>query len=527
MSNTEAEAQVSFRGIKDSYFALSLGYDPVRARNDELAKETEDDNVNVGVQISNITDAYSTLALNISAPLIAVLQMFGTTIRSEASTVTDLLVELGAYLERTSQAVKSRGTVIGAAADDVGNTGTQTLYINGKLPDGSVNENAAIDDIEYRPQLLATSLNQLGVELYEIKPSARSEVSEFDGPGIGVEEGTLQSIGPGRSPFFNNASFDQAFRNNAAAAFKIPGVEITAGAANIASTTVAANIAEDRGGTHRSLEITGPCTFQIDFLANGIALTDVVPFIMGLRAKTTGNTDIDMTLGSVGAATPYTGTINIVGAQPFDEYTIDPDTETAWAEIFDEDGRPILVIDVTAVAGTLHIDDLILDTQDTVGGLPTSLIAGLIRPGRDDVHTQARTLTVGAGTFTLSGGAAGDTVDSILIDGIELLRESIPFTTDLETTVGLVVDHINTMPTAPDYEATNDVAAGEFTVKQRKPVEGALTAAITVTDNGGLLVGTPPADLSGASIGEIQDFVVRHAGVALPHEAAATAGYED
>lgn len=527
MSNTEAEAQVSLRGMKNSYGALSVGYDAVRARNDELAKETEDDNVNVGVQITNITDVYSSMALNVSAPLVAALQMFGTTIRSEASSVTDLLVELAIYLDRTSQNVKSRKTIIGAAVDDGGNTGTQTLHINTKLPDGSVNENAAIDDIEYRPQLLATSLNQLGVDLYEIKPAARSEVSEFDGPGIGVEEGTLQSIGPGRSSFFNNASFDQAFRNNAAAEFKIPGIEITAGPSNIAQATAAADIAEDRGGTHRSLEITGLCTFQIDFLANGIALTDVVPFIQGLRAKTTGNTTIVMKLGSVGAATPYTGSIVIAGAQPFLEYIIDTDTETAWAEIFDEDGRPILEIDVTALVGTLHIDDLILGTLDTVGGLPTSLVSGITRPGRDDLHTQARTLTVGTAQFNLAGGAAGDTVDSVIINGVELLRTPIIWAVSLENTVGLVVAHLNTMPTAPDYSGTNDVGAGDFTVKQRKPVEGSFTVSITVTDNGGGLVGTPPANLSGASIGEIQDFLVRHAGVALPHDAAASAGYED
>lgn len=525
MANTEAEAQVSLRGMKNSYGALSVGYDAVRARNDELAKETEDDNVNVGVQITNITDVYSSMALNVSAPLVAALQMFGTTIRSEASSVTDLLVELAIYLDRTSQNVKSRGTAIGAAANDGGNTGTQKLFINSKLPDGSVNENAAIDDIEYRPQLLATSLNQLGVDLYEIKPSARSDVSEFDGPGIGVEEGTLQSIGPGRSPFFNNASFDQAFRNNAAAEFKIPGIEITSNPSNIASST--AEVAEDRGGTHRSLEITGVCTFQIDFLANGIALTDVVPFIMGLRAKSGGNTTIVMTLGSAGAATPYTDSLGIVGVVDWLEYIADPDTETAWAENFDEDGRPILVIDVTAIVGTLFIDDLIISTQDTVGGLPTSLISGITRPGRDDLHTQARTLTVGTAQFTLAGGAAGDTIDSVIVDGVNLLRTPIIWAVSLENTVGLVVAHLNTMPTAPDYSGTNDVGAGDFTVKQRKPVEGSFAVSIGVTDNGGGLTGTPPANLSGASIGDIQDFLVRHAGVALPHDAAASAGYED
>jgi len=524
MATLLADARNDLRRAKDVYLESSQSYDRIVEKADILAKLSEDDADAVPALANSYISDYEAPADSFSALIIAVLQEFSETIRSTASSVSELAFDLDTWMRMQSPrvAIKNRGTIIDAAVDGGGNTGTQTLVLNTLLADGTVNESANIDNVEYTLQQRAQSLAQLGQDIWSVKGTARGEVSEFDGPGSGVVEGSLSSIGPGRTNFFTNPSFDQSFLTGGAGSAKIPGCTITAGDAFIALDRT--NVAENRGGNPGSLLITGACTITIDFVALGIALSEILPYILGIRAETDGNADFTLTLASAGAANPLTGTFNIVGATAWDEYLVSPDTANAWRETFDETGRPILTINVTSVASQLWLDDLILDTLPVVGGVPSGIIGGLTTPGLDDTHTSNRRLTVASGVQAFSGGAAGDTVDSIVVGGVELLREAIPFTTDLTTTVGLVRDAINQVPTGPDYSAASSV--GNLTLSQRKPVEGTITVVVTVTDNGGGL-SVVDADLTGATIGEIADMFARHIGFVPSHDTVATSGWED
>lgn len=63
--------------------------------------------------------------------------------------------------------------------------------------------------------------------------------------------------------------------------------------------------------------------------------------------------------------------------------------------------------------------------------------------------------TSGTATITLTGGTTGDEVSSITVDGINILDDSIPFTTDLDTTAALIADNINNFTSSPNYTAVN------------------------------------------------------------------------
>jgi len=58
------------------------------------------------------------------------------------------------------------------------------------------------------------------------------------------------------------------------------------------------------------------------------------------------------------------------------------------------------------------------------------------------------------GTVTLTGGAAGS-VDSIMVDGVEIMSASVPFTADLGTTASNVASNITAFASVPDYTATS------------------------------------------------------------------------
>lgn len=62
--------------------------------------------------------------------------------------------------------------------------------------------------------------------------------------------------------------------------------------------------------------------------------------------------------------------------------------------------------------------------------------------------------TTGTATVTLTGGSAGEEVENILIDGVELMDDSVSFTTDLGTTASLIADNINGNTSTPDYTAS-------------------------------------------------------------------------
>jgi hypothetical protein len=58
------------------------------------------------------------------------------------------------------------------------------------------------------------------------------------------------------------------------------------------------------------------------------------------------------------------------------------------------------------------------------------------------------------GTVTLTGGASGS-VDSITVNGVNIMSGAVSFTTDLPTTAAAVVTNINLHISSPDYTATS------------------------------------------------------------------------
>jgi hypothetical protein len=58
------------------------------------------------------------------------------------------------------------------------------------------------------------------------------------------------------------------------------------------------------------------------------------------------------------------------------------------------------------------------------------------------------------GTVTLTGGASGS-VDSITVNGVNIMSGAVSFTTDLPTTAAAVVTNINLHISTPDYTATS------------------------------------------------------------------------
>ncbi len=61
-------------------------------------------------------------------------------------------------------------------------------------------------------------------------------------------------------------------------------------------------------------------------------------------------------------------------------------------------------------------------------------------------------LTYATGTVTLTGGAAGS-VNSITVNGVNIMSGSVPFTTSLNNTASLVATNINAFGSAPNYSA--------------------------------------------------------------------------
>ncbi len=89
-------------------------------------------------------------------------------------------------------------------------------------------------------------------------------------------------------------------------------------------------------------------------------------------------------------------------------------------------------------------------------------------------------------TVTLTGGAAGS-VDSITVNGVNILSGAVAFNTDLTTTAADVVSDINSTVTSPQYSATSDGAV--ITITAPDPgydfngfVVAVLTTTITTTN---------------------------------------------
>jgi len=75
--------------------------------------------------------------------------------------------------------------------------------------------------------------------------------------------------------------------------------------------------------------------------------------------------------------------------------------------------------------------------------------------GNSSIITDRTPVAVAAtGTVTLTGGAAGS-VDSIMVDGVEIMSASVPFVADLGTTASNVASNITAFASVPDYTATS------------------------------------------------------------------------
>lgn len=122
-------------------------------------------------------------------------------------------------------------------------------------------------------------------------------------------------------------------------------------------------------------------------------------------------------------------------------------------EIFDNSysdgsGNPAILDNQTVVPPALFYGTGLNDLTSSgtyIGGVDTDLryyvqIDGIEAPG--------------TATVTLTAGVAGQEVENILVDGVELMDDSVLFDTDLDTTAGLVAANINGNTSIPNYTAS-------------------------------------------------------------------------
>lgn len=526
MANALADAQNNLRNFGYTYQGVRENDERLRARTRELSREAENDtNGEVTPAGVLIEDDHTRMNSSLDSSLLSVMRTFDNHL-SLANNLgrNEYLAKL--FEKNSAQnddvQVKSRGTKFGAASAGV-NTGDSVLLMCSKDANDDVIESATIELLTFKA--LAASIDKpgLGQEVWSVQGAGNSSQSEFTAGGKGVKIGGLNATGGGRSSILDNASFDLPFNGTGVA--KIQSWDILSGDDKIAFDTN--NIAQDRGESHGALAITGDCEFQFNFRTQGKSISYLASYVAGLFAKTTAFTgDLVITFGSAGSL--YTATINFAASTvAYALHTLDPDDSLSWRQNFDTDGNPVLNIVVTNyVGGTLYLDDMVAEALVAIGGRPAVIVSGTTATVKNDSHTQECTLTVNtAGDTTLSGGAAGDTIDSIIVAGTEILPEVVTFITDLNTTVDLVVTAINSVRTFPNYIASNG-GAGKVTITQEVPVEGAFVVTTLVTDNGGGLAKVD-TNLSGSLIGTLQDSLVRRSGQYLPHKAAASSGWED
>lgn len=447
------------------------------------------------------------------------------------------VLRLREYMGANSFEVKSLGLVYGAASPGGGNVGTQQMIVQSVDRWNQINEGVTVETFTLTCLGSAQDRSQWGLETYEVRgQDARLVAQRFplEDTGIGILPTLITGVGPalGANQFLVvNNSFDSPFTTaDASSATKIPGWFISAGASNITySDTV---YAQNRGGTPASLKIDGNCTIQFFFAQNNVALPNDAPFIGGLSWRA-GGAYGTITVrvgpagsGGFGASVVTSDTSGVFTVLPIAEATADD----AWAPVFNTNSNPVFEIEVSGwTTGSIYIDDVFLTNYTPVGGRWIAVVAGITPAVLGDSFTQAVTMTAGAGSVELTGGGSGS-VDSILVGGVELLPEAVPYNTSLAQTATDVITAINavTNRTAPAYVASSG-GSGIIDITQVVPVEGTITVVSTATT-----ITTSDTNITGAVYGSIQN-AVRLAslqnglspGGYLPHASSATSGWED
>lgn len=526
---TDTTVVSMLRQLKNAYKVAGTTFDDQRKRAYDLAVEVagKDENYVVAASAGDIVDAFGETGPSFDLSLQGILRLFGPITGTASADRNVMIAKLARWMRDNSKVIKSRGTVHDAADQDPLGTkvGSQVLAVCSVMPDGSKNESATIETLTFRAEASATSRQGLGSEQYEVHGDAINDVSEFQSGGRGISDVRVKAFAPGVDSIVKNSSFDNPFQGSGTS--KIPGGwEITSGDANIERVTAAADIAEDRGRNHGALRISGDCEIRYYFRKNGVSLNRVRPFCAAFRGKKAGAPTFSLAIdiGSAGATYPLDGSWNQGDfTTSYQDKRLNSDRRNAWADAFDEDGDPYIaiVISGSTFGGSeyFYLDDFVLNAMLQIGGRYCAIQSGLTATVKGDTMSQRCTLTRGMGSVELTGGGSGS-VDSITVDGVELLAAAVPYNTSLAQTASDVVDAINEKVTFPNYVAELNGATIE--IYQEKPVAGTLTVASTTTT-----ITKTDTNLSGGAIGEMADFIVRRTGLHLPHDAAASTGYED
>lgn len=151
------------------------------------------------------------------------------------------------------------------------------------------------------------------------------------------------------------------------------------------------------------------------------------------------------------------------------------------------DATPFTVT-ATAVDGG-NVDDQTATVETTVE--PVEEVVGVTPTGSVTI-TSGSPNVAATGTVTLDVGAGGS-VDSIFIDGVDILGSAVPFNTNLIQTAADVADQINSFASSPEYTATANGPVIEISasVESGEDMNGyAITVNTTTIDaSGGFLSG--------------------------------------
>jgi hypothetical protein len=193
--------------------------------------------------------------------------------------------------------------------------------------------------------------------------------------------------------------------------------------------------------------------------------------------------------------------------------------------VFDTDGNPFFEIEVSNFAtGPIYIDDSFCEEMTFIAGRWAKIVSGVTAAIKGDKFTQACTLDYGVGSVELTGGAGGQitsiTVDHADYGAVSLLTAAIPYNTSLAQTAQDAVDNINAHKTFPGFVASR--SGNTIVITQETPIEGTFTVTTVI-----VTMTKTDTDITGASLGEIQDALVRRTGFYLPHAGSASTGWGD
>lgn len=512
--NTLPNAQDALRSYQVAYQQMVFTRQATNAALVDM-RAIQDVTNQVPASAQNLLSLMDGQASSYATAMNRVVNMFAPTVGQSG------LSALFTYMADNSIEIKSRGTVYGSPVAGGSNVGNAVLLVCSKNYLNQIVESATIETLTFRLTVPSFSLAAAGTDTYQVTGGDKAAFSSFQMDGPGIAPATVTSIAPGITNLINNPSFDDTFIGSGGSDVnKIPSWFIAAGPTNI--TQEVDDEAFDRGGSQASLNITGDCKIQFFFRNNGIQIPEDTPLAAGLMWKADASAgDIIIRVGSVtGTYTATQATSDTSNAWQL--FTLDIDDDDAWALKFNTDGNPVFEIEIdNYTSGTINIDDVVFNSATNVGGRWVAIVSGAVQGVIGDTQTHTTSLTTGSGSVSLDSGASGS-VDSITVNGVELLRSAIPFNSSLNQTAADVGAEINDPEnmTSPQYRAT--VATDTVTIIPVVPEEGTLTVVSTATT-----IGTTDTNITGGSLGLIQDSLVRTFGTYLPHASSATSSWGD